>query len=458
MRRRALGLSEEAYCRLLEGETAASHAEWAELAALLSNGETFFFRDAGQFRLLKTRLLPDLIRQRHSQRALRLWSAGCSTGEEAYSLAILLEDLLPDGEPWDIRILGTDINEEAVRKAKAGVYGEWSLRGVTAEQKGFFRSRNGEWQVEERFRRAVSFRAGNLLRDPFPSLPAELYEMDLILCRNVFIYFGREVVGEVARKLALTLREGGYLVTGHAELHGEDLGGLQTRVFPESIAYQRGPGRPEASNALKGESRPLPKPFRPAPSTPRPRAAPVAQARPARPPEPESPGPGARERLLTEVQDLLHAGAPAAALGEVERFVREHPGDGPVLCLAARASANAGDHASAARWCRQAQEADPLAAEPYFLMAKILEEQGALEEARGFLKKSLYLDAAFVPAYVELGDLYAREGDAARARKMRETALALLGRVPPHSRVEAHGEVTAGELTRYLEAALAGKG
>ena len=157
--------------------------------ALLTNGETYFFRDHGQFDLLRLRLLPELIERRRDAKTLRLWSAGCSSGEEAYSLAMLLDMLLPKRDGWNILILGSDIDEAALAKARRGHYGQWSFRmAPPALKQRYFQRKGDEWMLDERIRSMVTFRTSNLIGETFPS--AELRDMDLILCRNVFIYFG----------------------------------------------------------------------------------------------------------------------------------------------------------------------------------------------------------------------------------------------------------------------------
>ncbi|MFA6311055.1 MAG: protein-glutamate O-methyltransferase CheR [Sterolibacterium sp.] len=205
---------------------------------LRGNGETYFFRDHGQFDLLRLRLLPALIESRRRARTLRLWSAGCASGEEAYSLAMLVDMLLPERDGWSILILGSDIDETALAKARRGRYGQWSFRMTPPMlRQRYFRRTGDEWALDERIRCMVTFHVVDLIGEPFPG--GELQDMDLILCRNVFIYFGAEVVSTVARKLARALSKGGYLMSGHTELIGHRLPDMQSRLFVEGVVYQR---------------------------------------------------------------------------------------------------------------------------------------------------------------------------------------------------------------------------
>jgi chemotaxis protein methyltransferase CheR len=124
-------LNPEEYYRLLATDTANSRHEWEELALLLTIGETYFFRDSGQFSLLRQQILPELIERNKGIRSLRIWSAGCSTGEEPYSLAILVHELLPAGSDWNILIIGTDVNKHAITAARRGIYRQHSLRTLS---------------------------------------------------------------------------------------------------------------------------------------------------------------------------------------------------------------------------------------------------------------------------------------------------------------------------------------
>src|SRR5215510_5905191 len=224
----------EAYYQLLANNTAASRREWEELVLPLTIGESYFFRDSGQFSLLREQVIPELIERNSAARSLRIWSAGCSTGEEPYSLAILVDELLPTHSHWNIVIIGTDVNKRAIAAARRGIYRQHSLRTLDPElRKRYFHQHRGDWELDARFRSMVSFRQVNLFGDPFPDSTGNLLEMDLILCRNVLIYFDRTAIAPVITKFTNTLKVGGYLVTGHAELHDQKPSGLAVKTLSE---------------------------------------------------------------------------------------------------------------------------------------------------------------------------------------------------------------------------------
>ena len=230
----------EVYYQLLEAKSPDSHEEWKNLVVLLTNIESYFFRDQEQFNLLRNNIFPELIKRKQTTKTIRLCSAGCSSGEEPYSLAILLKELIPDLEQWNLMILGIDINQAALQKAKVGIYSPWSFRRVDEEIKQrYFHFINNQYHIAQQIKQMIKFQAVNLVKDPFPQQNSELRDIDLIICRNVFIYFESSATGKVLGKFYHTLQPLGYLITGHAELYDQNLNQFQTKVFPESLVYQR---------------------------------------------------------------------------------------------------------------------------------------------------------------------------------------------------------------------------
>ncbi|MDD5035087.1 MAG: hypothetical protein PHE55_10040 [Methylococcaceae bacterium] len=399
--------SPKEYCQFLAADTNGKQEQEA-LTILLTPGETYFFRDAGQFALLKDEILPELIERRQSKRSLRIWSAACSSGEEAYSLAMLLDELMADVSQWDILLLGSDINPQAIARAKRGIYTEWSFRRLDEESRHqYFHRRDETWELDRRIRDRVKFRTGNLLADQFPDFGTGLYEMDLILCRNVFIYLTPAVVSAITDKLTETLAEGGYLITSHGELHAHPLEKLRSRVFPQSIVYQKVSTPPPPSilvpaHAARDTVKPPPEP------------------RPARPaPMPRLPS--------TEMKDR------SAELQNAWRY------------------ANQGQRELALKCCSEMIAKNPLDAEPYYLSALLAQENGNIAEAKSLLKKVIYLDPFLIAAYLELGDYYERENNSTMARKMRTTAFDLLKALPQDEPVKLFGTATAREIRQSVE-------
>lgn len=228
------------YYKILASSTMYSYVEWQKFIAILTNTESYFFRDQEQFNLLRNQILPEIIKRKYNSKTIRICSAGCSTGEEPYSLAILFKELIPNLEEWNLMILGLDINKEALKKARQGIYTAWSLRSLdmTTIQQYFIKS-NNKYYLDEQIKLMVKFQYTNLVKDLFIHPYSDFLDIDLILCRNVFIYFDPTVIAKIVEKFYYTLQPLGYLITGHTELCGQKLSNFQTKLFPESLVYMK---------------------------------------------------------------------------------------------------------------------------------------------------------------------------------------------------------------------------
>jgi chemotaxis protein methyltransferase CheR len=212
-RLRKLGLKDFGeYCGLIEQD----EGEVVELLNAITTNLTAFFREPHHFEYMRQLLLPGIMQSNVSSRRIRIWSAGCSTGEEAYSIATVVREVLPDSG-WDVKILATDIDTEVLAKAQAGVYAQERVAGLSTERqrRWFMKGRGtstGLVRVRNELREIVVFRKLNLMgnwpmRGPF----------DLIVCRNVVIYFDKETQKRVFDRMADLLAPGGHLFVGHSE-------------------------------------------------------------------------------------------------------------------------------------------------------------------------------------------------------------------------------------------------
>lgn len=191
-------------------------AEWRTLAELLTVNETFFFRNTDNFLALAQHVLPERIRAKAQTKQLRILSAGCSSGDEPYSLAIMVREALPDIEAWDVKIIGIDINPAILLKAKKARYSEWSLRATSDDLKRrYFREHGTDFELAPEIQKMVNFEERNLVdEDP---LFWESLQCDVIFCRNVLMYFTSEIARGVVRRIRQALIPNGFLFLGHAE-------------------------------------------------------------------------------------------------------------------------------------------------------------------------------------------------------------------------------------------------
>jgi len=201
----------------------------AEIVEAMTINETSFFRDQDVFKALRQFVLPELVRQWSHLRCLNIWSASCSSGQEPYSIAMLLCQHFPLLAGWNIRLLASDLSNEMLDRARRGVYSDLEMsRGLTTElRESFFREHKGSWQIRDDLRRMVEFQPIKL-NGPWPEMPL----WDLILLRNVLIYFDTATKQQILAKVGQAIHPNGYLLLGGAE----STRNLDDRFVPVSFA------------------------------------------------------------------------------------------------------------------------------------------------------------------------------------------------------------------------------
>lgn len=419
----------------------------------LTIGETHFFRNQPQFAALAHEILPEIIERRRSERRLRIWSAACATGEEPYSLAILLDTLLPDYDAWDVSILATDIDQQALDRAERAVYGAWSFRQTDVAIRARYFEEQGRFSVlDAAIRRRVTFARLNLAEDGYPSPVNHTAEMDLILCRNVMIYFAPATTQAVANRLHAALSHGGWLLVGHTEPSQEIFARYQTINLPETVVYRREPA-PDAMIA----------PPSTAGTFGTPAGAGTAHS-PRHRTGSDLPAKDNRDRSLP----WSGSAAPAATFGEpapagvvdVSGGSRAVTSDGVAEYEQARDLAGRGQWIEAEQWIERAIERRPLLAEAHYLHALLLLEAGQSDAALTATRRCTYASPAYVAGHLLLAQLYRRGGDARRAAAAANHARKLLERYTPDALIPDADGATAGQLLAFLDAqpAMAGNG
>ncbi len=421
------------------------------LACHLSVGETYFFRDPQVFEALQMHILPALIQsRRESVKTLRIWSAGCATGEEAYSFAILVQRMIPDFRQWQIIILATDINPHALARAESGIYGEWSFRNAPEWLKNGYFSATGEgrYEIMPSVRKMVTFAYLNLMEDSYPSPMNNTNALDIIFCRNVLIYFKPALAAQVVRRHYLSLTDGGWLISSPTESFQITSEIMETVNFPGAILYRKnasGMGMARSSVApFLARPEPLePSIIRPAGATKQAMRRPTAITVEKAPPRPAD---------YQQAFTLYRQGRYGEATAQAAMLLASGQNKVQAMNLLARIHANQGDLVRARQWCRQAIDADRLNPAGHYLLAIVLLEQGQTDDSMQELKRTLYLDQDFVPAYFTLGNLYRQQGRHKEARKYFDNALLLLNAHPPEETLPETEGMTAGHLAEMIQA------
>jgi chemotaxis protein methyltransferase CheR len=395
------------YLDLLRGETGES--ELHAIAARLTIGETYFFRNSEHFEALRTVILPDILARRAADRRLSVWSAGCANGAEAYSISIILRrEFAWATAGWDIRILGTDINDVQLQQAREGRFQEWAFRSKqpSLEESCFHRD-GGFRSIKPVYREGVSFEYHNLIESRLPPHGLAADGCDLIFCRNVLIYFGRESVSRLVERFHGSLSARGWLVVGPAETDILAYDALFVANSAASVLYQKrsDPERikPPAAHAVS-----------PAAAT----SMRIADAGPA---------PVAQNGAQNGEQD-----------------------SGPALARISQL-ADRGEWRKALQFCEQAFAEDGLNPLVYFYHAMIMEQLGEIQTATKSLRKSIYLDGAFVLGHYHLALRLQKENEKESAARHFKTALELLSGMPAGRIFEEGDGITALALTQLAQ-------
>jgi chemotaxis protein methyltransferase CheR len=394
--------------------------EFDQLLNLITIPETFFFRDQAQLMALKRYVIPDILAKRSGEDStLRIWSAGCSTGEEPYTIAMIVAEGMPGVVLPRTRILATDISRNALAAAREGLYRSRSLQSTEDDYRERYFSRRGNmYALNEAIKQMVEFRYFNLMREPYPLL--DLTGWDIIFCRNVTIYFQPEVTKRVVHNFYESLREGGYLFTGFSEslryvsdeFTAVQLGGI---FLYQKKAVDRDIKKREKSRPIAPQSRRL--------------QAPVGKRRRQVKAAP-SQKTAASQQTLYRAKELLEDGKPEQAHLLLAPILEQRRPPIEALLLQAEIALNQGDMADAAKVCQKVIGVEPLSVAGHYLLGiiyRILEKE---EKAIEMFKKVVYLKPDQALAHFYLGELHALGGDLDTAGRYYANAVRLLQESP----------------------------
>lgn len=469
----ATKLTIKGYLRLIN--SAAAQAELQSLAELLLNHETLFFRNQVHLEALRTAIIPQLHRTKPAGKPLHIWSAGCSTGEEAYSLAMITMECLGNPPQRPFRVWGTDLSTTALTKARRGIYQGRTLNNLSTNiTRRYLRRAGSSYAVNEQVREVVTFEQHNLL-NPFPSWASSV---DLIFCQNVTIYFQLETFRQLAERFYKILPSGGMLFLGFSETLWNVFDGFRLCEIGGSFVYVKEP-EPTKSHqtgqvvtpTARTTNRSL-KPAATAPLRPIEPAEPVLNNKVSRrlledretrplPPIPYAP-PGSFPDQTVQIQAamergqvLLHQGKASVALGLLSQLPLHSDLAPRILVLMAQAHANIGDIDLALAEAHRALELDTLSGEAYRLLGLLSLQQGQFQEATQQLERARYLcpDIALISFHLAEAYRQLKRYDSA-LREYRNT-LRKLTSIPADSLLEGVAvgwlRATCQQHIRHLE-------
>jgi chemotaxis protein methyltransferase CheR len=425
----ARGLSSLADYWPLIQRGSGNDGEMNKLVQLLANKETSLFREMHQFDVLRDWVLPELLAAR--DHPLWLWSAGCATGEEAYSLAITLLEYQARFGELKAQVIGTDIDPNALEKARQGCYGERSLRLVPDDLRRHYFVFDGQtYRVTPEVARLVAFRIHNLAED---HCPPDLMNQDVIFCRNVTIYFDDNARDRLNARLADSLREGGYLFVASAETMGHNRGRLELVSAGDTFLFRK--KRPAPARTKQ----PTVEPSSLVPSRPHHREHTEGSPQSgAGGPTVAGRGAGLDATTSLATTSLLQRAFRAfqhqdyhSALRELEQLPADQLIPHQARCLrgAILLQQERLDEAEAA--CQRLLAQDPWHADAHFLLGLVYRHQGQTDAAIQTFKQAIYLQPSHRDAHFFLAETYRTEGMTAEARREYENTLNTLRVVHP---------------------------
>ena len=488
---------DEYYQILRDKNGSAGQLAMSRLVNILTIGETHFFRNEAHFNALSEHALPALIARKraaaaaigpHIRPQLRIWSAGCASGEEPYSLAILLDQMLPDIDNWHILILATDINQESLDRARDGIYSNWSFREARAkiarDQYFIWEAALNHYRLCDDMKSRVTFSPHNLIEDNYPTVHNNTASLDLILCRNVTIYFQESDTSSVVDRFYRSLVDGGWLVVGHSEpslvvyraFQAVNINGAlfykktgQPTPWPDDWQWLDGARSNEPHQALIN----WPVSISSASTT-------LGDGTMLSPPNVDQmsnlyvpqqsdnnshttlpAGSLGEEQTVTATNGasnnhvvdpfelanlLLNKGHVEQAIDELHRKLVISPNFAPAHSLLGRAYANLGHWAEAHRWCDSALQLNVLLAEPYYVLALVYDHDNELKLAISNLKKAIYLERDVPLFHFMLATFYKKSGQTKMAWRACRNAVRILKKWPPTSIVPDTGGASAKHL------------
>jgi len=426
--------------------------EIRELFDLITIGETYFFRNKAQFDVLMRFVLPEIIQRKldSGEKCIRAWSAGCSRGDEAYSIAIAMFEVFPSFEEWRGSVLGTDINRKGLACSEDAVYGEKDIGHLPKEYVDKYFMRQGStYNLREDVKALVEFEYHNLATDP--CLQEKMQNVDILFCRNVIIYFDPETTQRVIENFYNCLAQDGYLFLGHTETLWQITNRFERVEFPQTFIYKKRLGLVQED---------VMKPFMAVPEISIENLA--LSAGPVRAFEPEAKYKASGSALRRQPEPFVPQ--PAEQVEDPAPHVN-NPSDVPFLSLPdytaaqdkgdilaslanATTLANEAKYKEAADILGKIVEADNLSVEAYYLLGVLSYKSGNLKEAETQFRNVIYVSPDSVLAYFNLGNMYLyqrRLRDAAREFK---NAVRLLEKRPKDEQVRFCEDFTVEFLLR----------
>lgn len=424
-------LDDKALSRLLESDWDQSTLD--NLVKCVTIGETYFFRDPKLWHQCSQEILPDMVSmiQTGHRETINIWSAACSTGEEPYTLSLVIRQHFPNYLHSKFRIVASDINKSSLQHAQNGVYSKWSMRSTSEDVlQRYFHCEAGKFKLSKEVIGSVQFFYHNLIDNSHPFASILPPKFDLIFCRNVLMYFQKDQIISVIQKLSSYLHEGGWLILSPQDIwHTENFTELEIVALPElillrkkGIGSQTGQTHPESKSSELSEFE-------------------LGSAVKAHP------------QPITE--DLLSEMDKYARLSqEFTIQIKNNDYSSDEINYLIQEQIKYGDYTAALSYCDLSIKSRPLSSSLYYLKSSILSEIGQLPEAIKSLQQAIFLEPDFIIAHFALFNIHRKLGRAELASLSYKNTRRLLNKRDASDIVPEADGLTAGQLLSLLKSAV----
>lgn len=370
--------------------------EYHALAKTLTIGETYFFRELSGLTLLTDEIIPAI--RKNNSKTLKIWSAGCSSGEEPYSIAVFLKENLHDIHKWNIQIMATDLSNEALSKARKGIYRPWSFRSFQEDLLGkYFVQHANTYEIRKDIRDMIEFRNLNLVKDEFPLSNDKSKGFDVVFCRNVLMYFSQDTIENITQKFFGSLTDDGWLITSQTELSMNIYHQFRRTKFKDAFFFKK--GTLPATQTLKSiRKNSFEKPAKTTQRVLKRKSTLQENLRQHPAKKAQIPSSTVSAVKMPDIKELYSKFEYQKCIATYESAESKGKIDTSGLFLVSKSYANLGRYKDAAAIMEELINKNSSNPEFYYFYATILSEQGSWEEAEKNLIKALYLKPDFLPA------------------------------------------------------------
>jgi len=427
---KAFGFEDSCKCMEWLMQKPLSQKQTAVIAQHLTIGETYFFRNSALYSTLEKEIFPVLLKSLKTNKHLRIWSAGCCSGEEPYSIAILLHKLLPNINLWKISFLGTDINEIFLEKAKKGLYKKWSFRNTPEDIKVKYFSQEGEkeYKISPFIQKLVNFKVHNLVENNYEEKLGGK-KQHLILCNNVLIYFSEFMINTIIDRFAKALEEGGWLCVSAVEVPFVNHQALEAHHFRGVVFFRKvNPSFPPKDVKKEENVKIIEK-------------------------QTNKEIPFTKKSILTSSKELYEQHQYEKVIALLIPAIESNTINEiqPAKHLLVKTYANQGNFSEALSWCTVLLTENSLDPLTHHLHAILLEATGNIEEAIKAARRAIFLDSSFAMAYYTLGSLLKQNSNENTYKNYFKTALKLLKSFNEKDIVPGTEDFQVGHLKQLLE-------